>query len=136
MRRFRTLPGDFDARCYGLEPVQDQWDDQVKKLHGENQARTIEGLKAEFGVWGFERKLADFIAIGVKPFSVQSYHNAFFDQTRRAFVQGPTIPHLSVHALWVSAFSTTSSLICATTTLTLPSTPMSLRMPASRTGDG
>ena len=65
MRRFRTLPGDFDARCYGLEPIQDQWDDQVKKLRGENQARTIEGLKAEFGVWDFERKLTDFIAIGV-----------------------------------------------------------------------
>jgi hypothetical protein len=94
MRRFRTLPGDFDARCYGLEPVQDQWEDQVKELHIENQARTIEGLKAEFGMWNFERKMADFIAIGVKPFSVQSYHNAFFDQARRAFVQGAYYPAL------------------------------------------
>ncbi|MCJ2140400.1 MULTISPECIES: hypothetical protein [unclassified Methylobacterium] len=49
---------------------------------------------AEYGEWGAERKRADFVAIGVKPFSVLSYHNRFFTQTRDAFVQGAYYPAL------------------------------------------
>lgn len=95
MRRYRTVPGDFDSRCLGLgDPIPDHWEDQVKALERENWERTLAGLKSEYGEWNFECKLADFIAIGVKPFSVLAYHNGLFDQTRRAFVQGAYYPAL------------------------------------------
>ena len=94
MRRFRTMFGDFDTRCYSLEPPLDSWDEAVKKLHIANQTNAIEGLRYEYGARDLQRKIEDFVAIGPKPFSVQSYHNVFFDQVRRAFVEGAYFPAL------------------------------------------
>lgn len=95
MRRFRTVPGDFDSRAADMdEPIPETWDEQVRALHIENMARRRAELVAEYGAWGAERKRADFVAIGVKPFSVLSYHNRFFTQTRDAFVQGAYYPAL------------------------------------------
>lgn len=95
MRRYRTIFADFDTRALNLaDPVPDSWEEEVRALHLENRARTHESLRAEFGSWDAERKLADFIAIGVKPFSVVSYHNTFFAQTRDAFVLGAYYPAL------------------------------------------
>lgn len=95
MRRYRTVPGDFDARCHGLDdPIPDHWEERVKTQHRENRVQILAGLQSEFGAGNFDGKLADFIAIGVKPFSVLAYHNGFFDQTRRAFVQGAYYPAL------------------------------------------
>ena len=95
MRRFRTLPGDFDSRAADMDqPIPDGWDEQVRALHVENMARRRAELVAEYGEWAAERKRADFVAIGVKPFSVLSYHNRFFTQTRDAFVQGACYPAL------------------------------------------
>lgn len=95
MRRFRTLPGDFDSRASGMdEPIPETWDEQVRASHNENMARRGAELVAEYGAWDAERKRADFVAIGVKPFSVLSYHNRFFTQTRDAFIQGAYYPAL------------------------------------------
>lgn len=94
MRRYRTVPGDFDTRCCFLEPPGVGWEEEVRTLHIASQTRIIAGLKHEFGAQDFDRKVADFTAIGVKPFSVQTYHNSFFDQIRRAFVQGAYYPAL------------------------------------------
>ncbi len=75
MRRFRTLLGDFDRRAADIEqPIPEIWDEQVRALYIENMARRRAELVAEYGEGGAERKRADFVAIGVKPFSVLSYH--------------------------------------------------------------
>ena len=51
MKRYRVLPMDFDARVASLEPIQENWDEEVKRLHEENRKRTIEELKHQFGEW-------------------------------------------------------------------------------------
>ena len=95
MRRFRTFPGDFDSRAVDMDqPIPETWDEQVRALHIDNMARRRAELVAEYGEWGAERKRANFVAIGVKPFSFLSYHNCFFTQTRDAFVQGAYYPAL------------------------------------------
>lgn len=95
MRRYRTVFADFDTRALNLaDPIPDSWEEEIRALHLENRARAHASLRAEFGSWDAERKLADFIAIGVKPFSVVSYHNTFFAQTRDAFVLGAYYPAL------------------------------------------
>lgn len=95
MRRFRTVPRDFDTRAIGLDrPISEHLEDAVRAQELENRSKTLDALRGEYGHWDFERKLADFIAIGVKPFSVLAYHNLFFDQTRHAFVHGAHYPAL------------------------------------------
>lgn len=56
MRRFRTVPGDFDSRAADMaEPTSEPWDEQVRALHIENMARRWAKLVAEYGAWGAER---------------------------------------------------------------------------------
>jgi hypothetical protein len=95
MRRYRTIPGDFDARAIDMDdPVPDSWEEDVRALHLQNIAKREAELVAEYGTRDSNRKRADFIAIGVKPFSVLGYHNSFFTQARHAFVQGAYYPAL------------------------------------------
>ena len=71
----------YAIRSYydNLEPVQDQWDEKVKKLHIENREKTIKGLAAEFGEWQLEIKVKNFKDLQLKPFSVAAFHNKFLD---------------------------------------------------------
>jgi len=95
MKRYRVFSFDFDSRAHNLEPVQDQWDEKVKKLHIENREKTIKGLAAEFGEWQLEIKVKNFKDLQLKPFSVAAFHNKFLDQIRRAFVVGSYYPALT-----------------------------------------
>lgn len=94
LRRHLSCCMDFDFRAGSLEPIPDHWDEQVKALHRASQASTIEGLVHQFGKSTIESKIENFKAIGTKPMSVLSYHNAFFEQVRNAYVMGQYYPAL------------------------------------------
>ena len=51
-------------------------------------------MVAEFGERGIDAKIDNFVAMGVKPFSVLAHHNALFHQVRQAFVIGAYYPAL------------------------------------------
>lgn len=95
MKRYRIFIFDFDSRAHSLEPPQEGWDEKVKKLHDENRIRTIEGMKYQFGEWGLEQKIKNFIDLKFKPFSVLAFHNKFLEQARNSFVIGSYYPALT-----------------------------------------
>lgn len=95
MKRYRVFGFDYDTRAISLEPVQEQWDEQVKTLHEENRKKTIEGLIHQFGDWSSEAKIQNFIDLGTKPFSIMAYHNGFLEQVRNSFVVGSYYPSLT-----------------------------------------
>lgn len=78
-----------------MDPIQEQWDEKVKKLHVHNRGKTIEGLKAQYGESNFEEKLNNFIDLKSKPFSVAAFHNKFLDQIRNSYVVGSYYPALT-----------------------------------------
>lgn len=95
MKRYRILGFDFDSRVRSLDPIPDEWEEQVKVLHRENRSRTIQGLQEEYGVRRFDQKLQNFIDLGAKPFSIIAFHNRFYAQARSAFVQCQYYPALT-----------------------------------------
>lgn len=95
MKRFRLLSADFDSRAIILDPIQERWDENIKAQHRANQARTIEGLRREFGEQNFDTKLQNFKDLGIKPFSVLAFHNKFYSQARAAFVSCQYYPALT-----------------------------------------
>lgn len=95
MKRYRILGFDFDTRVRSLDPIPEEWEEQVKVLHRENRTRTIQGLQDEHGVRNFDEKLKNFIDLGAKPFSVIAFHNRFYAQARAAFVQCHYYPALT-----------------------------------------
>ncbi|MEN8129837.1 MAG: hypothetical protein ABFS45_06505, partial [Pseudomonadota bacterium] len=87
---------DFDTRALALsEPIKEEWDDKVKKLHYLNREKTLQGLVAEFGEIGVDQKIQNFTDLGPKPFSVIAFHNRFFDQVRYAYVMSAFYPALT-----------------------------------------
>lgn len=95
MKRYRIFSFDFDSRAHSLEPVQEQWDEKVKEQHIENQKKTIEGLKRQFGEQNLEIKIQNFIDLKQKPFSVAAFHNKFLEQIRNSYVIGGYYPALT-----------------------------------------
>jgi hypothetical protein len=94
-RRHRTLFRDFDTRATLLvTEVQEQWDESVKANWRESKAHVVAQLSQEFGGLHIDRKVRDFTDIGVKPFSIITYHNALFEQVRVAFTSGAYYPAL------------------------------------------
>jgi hypothetical protein len=93
-RRYLSYNLDFDTRALMLDDPEETWDEQIKIQHNERRDRLKLGLAQEFGEHNLETKIANFRAIGTKPFSVTAYHNAYFDQVRRAFVIGAYYPAL------------------------------------------
>lgn len=93
-RRHLSYTLDFDTRAQVFEEPGEEWTEEVRRLHSENQERIKNGLALEFGSEQLDNKIGNFVAIGYKPFSVLGYHNNFFDQTRRAFVIGAYYPAL------------------------------------------
>jgi|1185.fasta_scaffold10640_4 hypothetical protein len=88
-RRYLCLEADFDTRAVWLDmKIEDSWDEEVKALWRDGKIKIREGFAQEFGEWNLEQKIARFIEIGAKPFSILSHHNALFDQVRRAYVIG------------------------------------------------
>ena len=95
MKRHIVFPLDFDSRAYLLKEPEVHWQECVKKLHFENQAKLIEELKAELGELNFEQKLQNFKDSGQSPFSIISHHNILYIQARYAFIYGFYYPALT-----------------------------------------
>jgi hypothetical protein len=93
-RRHLSYSLDFDSRAHLLEEPGKAWAEDARRLHLEGQERVKAGLAREFGPDQLDKKIANFIAIDFKPFSILAYHNQFFDQIRRAFVIGSFYPAL------------------------------------------
>ena len=70
-------------------------DEKVKEQHLENQKKTIEGLKAQYGEWNLYTKEQNFIDLKSKPLSVGAFHNKFLEQIRNAYVIGSYYPALT-----------------------------------------
>jgi hypothetical protein len=77
------------------QEVSETWDDEVKELHKQNIEQTRQELIDEYGVYGNELKLRNFIDLGPKPISIVAFHNKFLDQVRTAFVVGAYYPALT-----------------------------------------
>jgi hypothetical protein len=79
---------DFETRAHFLEEPGEGWAEDPRRLHLQARESVRAGLRRECGSHNLETKIADFTAIGSKPFSVLSYHNQFFDHVRRSIVIG------------------------------------------------
>jgi hypothetical protein len=95
MKRYRVLSFDFDSRATNLEPIPDHWKENVKKLRIENREKTILGLKYQYGEQNSELKIANFVDLKSKPFSISAFHNKFLEQARNAYVIGSYYPALT-----------------------------------------
>jgi hypothetical protein len=96
MKRYRVFGSDFDTRAHSLaQDIPAQWEEQVKRLHEDNRERIRQGVIAEYGEADAERKLQDFMDLGVKHLSILAFHNLFFSQARAAFVIGAYYPALT-----------------------------------------
>ncbi len=95
MKRYRIFGFDFDMRIHALDPIPDEWEEHIKVLHRQNQEKTIQELREEFGTHRFDEKLQNFRDLGPKPFSVVAFHNRFFAQARAAFVHCDYYPGLT-----------------------------------------
>lgn len=94
-RRHLSYTLDFDTRAFlFVEEPGPGWSEEAKQLHLENRKKVRRGLEVQFGKEALDRKVADFVAIKSKPFSILAYHNQFFDQVRKAFVLGSYYPAL------------------------------------------
>lgn len=93
-RRHLSYSLDFDTRAHIFEEPGEGWTEETRRLHYENRERAKAGLALEFGSDRLDIKIKNFVEIGFKPFSVLAYHNAFFEQARRAFVIGAYYPAL------------------------------------------
>jgi hypothetical protein len=94
-RRHLSHGFDFDTRAHILETeIGDDWEPHVKTMWETNKANVRAGLIREYGELAIETKIENFLAIGAKPMSVLSYHNAFYHQVRSAYVMGHYYPAL------------------------------------------
>ncbi len=94
MKRHLFYPFDFDARANTFIEIQPHWEENVRKLHEENQKNTIARLKFELGELDFEQKFKNFKDAGAVQPSIISYHNLFARQARYAFYYGLYYPSL------------------------------------------
>jgi len=95
LKRYRLLRFDFDTRACSLDPISDEWEEEVKVQHRAHRERVLAGLRDEYGLRGFDQKLQNFVDLGEKPFSVIAFHNRFYAQARSAFVAGQYYPALT-----------------------------------------
>ena len=96
MKRHRILNFDFDNRVSLLrDPIGEDWEENVKKLHLQNRRRVEESLIATYWELFKEAKKDNFIALDSKPFSILAFHNRFFEQIRISFIMGAYYPALT-----------------------------------------
>lgn len=87
---------DFDTRATVLAiDIGDDWNEDVKASHLMAREQLMVHLREEFGDVHFDQRVRDFIDVGAAPFSILSYHNHFFRQSRNAFVYGAYYPALT-----------------------------------------
>lgn len=94
-RRFLAFAMDFDTRAVTLGiKIDEAWEPHIKEMWRKNQQGIRDGLVRQFGEHHLEYKIKNFIAMDSKPMSIVAYHNAFFDQVRKAFTIGSYYPAL------------------------------------------
>lgn len=94
-RRHVSWGADFDARANIISmEIQDHWKDEVKEQWSNSKARIRLELIGEFGEFGIDEKIDNFVLLGTKPFSILSHHNQFFQQIRHSYVVGAYYPAL------------------------------------------
>lgn len=95
MKRYRVIQFDFDTGAFILsEEIQEWWEEGVKEHHRENKKKTIKWLLQFFGEFHSDMKIKNYIDLGVKPLSVLTFHNKFFEQIRISFIMGGYYPAL------------------------------------------
>ena len=96
MKRYHIQRFDFDSRASILShEINEAWDELAKNRTQEVRSNIIKDLQFQYGEENFNTKLNNFIELGIKPFSVVSYHNELFEQSRNAFVIGCYYPALT-----------------------------------------
>lgn len=96
VKRYLVFAVSFDTRAQVLaQEVKDDWEEKVRRLWVENKQQVADGLTQQYGIWGIEEKLANFLELDREPFSVVAFHNRFLRQCRDAFVVGSYYPALT-----------------------------------------
>jgi hypothetical protein len=96
MKRYRILGFDFDSRAFILsEEIREHWEEDVKQQWRVNKDNVRQGLIYQYGEYASEVKIRNFADLGVKPFSVLAFHNAFLTHCRNAFTIGAYYPALT-----------------------------------------
>lgn len=95
MKRYRVIATEFETRILNLQPPAAQLPEAERALQQQSYGRTLAMLKAEYGEFGFEAKLANLRLLNPKPMSVVEFHNHCLNQCRQAFVCGQYYPALA-----------------------------------------
>lgn len=95
MKRHLVFPFDFDSRAVGLDDDTSGWGEVEKRQFEERNAALFQSLKDEYGAGNFVRTLADFKALGARPFSIVAHHNALYHSACEAFLHGQYFPALT-----------------------------------------
>jgi len=94
MKRYRVIPLiDFDMRANWLilEPPEQYTPEAIAQLRSVQDRIKLE-LISQYGNANSDIKIKNFIDLGIKPFSVISFHNRFLNQVRDAFIIGAYYP--------------------------------------------
>jgi len=86
-RRYRIMHFDIDSRATFLNDPEPT-DAGARECWETSRKGIIEGLAAEYGTHHIHRKVADFAALGARPFSIVAYHNTMMTDVRAAFTAG------------------------------------------------
>lgn len=95
MKRYRVIATEFETRILNLQPPAAQLPETERAMQQQSYGRTLAMLKAEYGEFGFEAKLANLRLLNPKPMSVVEFHNHCLNQCRQAFVCGQYYPALA-----------------------------------------
>lgn len=88
MQRYRLINFDYDSTPMLLDEPNDDWEPHIKLQHIQNKRQTEIRLKSEFGEKNITTKIERLKEIGVKPFSIVSYHNKFLQEIRNSYIMG------------------------------------------------
>jgi hypothetical protein len=93
-RRFHPFSFDFDSTPSSLAEPEEHWEEQVKQLHRENQAKQLKWMEAQYGSRNLDAVIKNAMDLGSKSISLLAYHNQLHEQARRAFVAANYYPAL------------------------------------------
>ncbi|MGA0563919.1 hypothetical protein ACO2RV_15845 [Ancylobacter sp. VNQ12] len=93
-RRFNPFGFSFDSRPDTLQEPNEQWEDDIKRQHYENREKYKLYLSNKYGNANLDVIINNVNDLGIKNFSLISYHNEFFQQCRDSFIIGAYYPAL------------------------------------------
>ncbi len=93
-RRYHPFVYDFDSTPMILDEPGENWTEEAKALHIDNQNKAIAKLKVDYGERRHEQVVQNTKDLGPKAISIVSYHNDMHEQARNSFVLGLYFPAL------------------------------------------